>query len=72
MKRKMVSVTLSKTVQAHQFEPLVVTITESAEVESGEKVREVRDKLYESASVGLHKIMVKELKLWKRKSKEKE
>lgn len=69
MKRKMVQVTLTKTVQASQFEPLTVSITESAELEQGDKVRVVREKLYESASDGLHDIMVKELKLWKRKNK---
>ncbi len=72
MKRKVVSVTLTKTVQAHQFEPLTVSITESAELEDGDKAGKVRDKLYESASSGLHEIMVKELKLWKRKEKSRE
>lgn len=70
MKRKMVSVTLAKTVQASQFEPLVVTYTESAELEEGDKISRVREKLYESASEGLHEIMGKELKRWKRKKKE--
>lgn len=70
MKRKVVSVTLTKTVQASQFEPLTVSITESAELEADDKPARVRNKLYESASEGLHEIMVKELKLWKRKKKE--
>lgn len=70
MKRKIVSVTVTKVVQAAQFEPLTVSITESAEIEEGDKVIKVRNRLYESASEGLHEIMGKELKRWKRKSKE--
>lgn len=72
MKRKMVSVTLTKVVQAHAYEPLTVSITESAELEDGDKASKVREKLYESASAGLHEIMGKELKRWKRKEKSRE
>lgn len=70
MKRRTVSVTVTKVVQAAQFEPLTISIIESAELEGEEKVSEVRTKLYESASRGVHKLMKEELKLWKRKNKD--
>lgn len=69
MKRKTISITLTKMVQAAQYEPLTVTITETAEMEDGDKVKDVRSKLYESASKGLHEVMREELTRWKRKSK---
>lgn len=70
MKRKSITVTLTKTVQASQFEPLIVTISETAEMGEGDKVSDVREKLYESTSKGLHKVMGEELTRWKRKSKD--
>lgn len=70
MKRRTVSVTVAKVVQAAPFEPLTISVVESAEVESDEKVSDVRTKLYESASRGVHKLMKEELTLWKRKAKE--
>jgi hypothetical protein len=69
MKRKTLSVTVTKVVQAAQFEPLTVSITEVAELEEGDKVKKVRDRLYESVSDSLHAVMGEELKRWKRKSK---
>lgn len=69
MKRRTVSVTVTKMVQAAQYEPLTISITESAELEGEEKVSQIRTKLYESASKGVHKLMIEELTLWKRKSK---
>lgn len=70
MKRKTVTVTVQKTVQATQFEPIVISVTETAELEEGDKASEAKAKLYESASTSLHKFMKEEIKLWKRKSKE--
>lgn len=69
MKRKEVSVTVTKTVQAAQFEPVTVSVTETATLEAGDKASTAKDKLYESASESLHKFMKEELKLWRRKSK---
>lgn len=69
MKRKSVSVTVTKTVQAAQFEPVTVSVVEAADLEAGDKASEVKRKLYESASKSLHEFMGEELKLWRRKSK---
>jgi len=57
-------------VQAASYEPVVISVTEVADLEDGEKASEVKRKLYESASGSLHKFMQEELKLWKRKSKD--
>lgn len=70
MKRKTVSVTVQKTVQAAQFEPLVISVTETADLEADDKASVAKRKLYESASESVHKFMKEELKLWKRKSKD--
>ena len=69
MKRKSLSVTVTKVVQAAQFEPLTVSITEVAELEEGDKVKKVRARLYESVSDSVHAVMKEELTRWKRKSK---
>lgn len=70
MKRKSVSVSVQKTVQAASYEPVVISVTEVADLEDGEKASEVKRKLYKSASDSLHTFMQEELKLWKRKSKD--
>lgn len=70
MKRKSVSVTVSKVVQAAQYEPVTVSITETAELEAGDKAGEAKRKLYESASKSLHEFMKEEIKLWRRKAKQ--
>lgn len=69
MKRKTVSVTVTKTVQAAQFEPVVISVTETADLEDGDKASVAKQKLYESASASVHRFMKEELTLWKRKSK---
>jgi hypothetical protein len=69
MKRRVITVSVTKTIQVVQFEPVVVEVTESAEVESGEKASEVRTALYESASKAVKKFMKEEIESWKRKSK---
>jgi hypothetical protein len=72
MKVREISVTVQKTVQAVQFEPVVVAVTMTAELEAGDKASKVRAKLYEAASEGVHEHMQEELKLWKRKAKSKD
>ena len=68
MKRKTVSVTVQKTVQAAQYEPVTISVTETADLEADDKSKAVKRKLYESASESVHEYMKEELKLWKRKS----
>lgn len=70
MKRKTVSVTVTKVVQAEQYEPVTVSVSETADLEDGDKASETKRKLYESASKSLHKFMREEIKLWRRKSKD--
>lgn len=70
MKRKSVTVTVAKTVQAGPYEPVVISVAETAELEEGDKASEVKRKLYESASASLHKYMKEELKLWRRAKKD--
>lgn len=67
MKRKTVSVTVTKVVQAAQFEPVTISVTETADI-GDDKASEVKQKLYESASASVHRFMKEELTLWKRKS----
>lgn len=69
MKNKTISVTVTKMVQAAQYEPLTISVTQSAELEAGDKAKECKRKLYEAASSSVHEYMGEELKLWRRKSK---
>ncbi len=69
MKRRVVTVTVQKTKQIPQFEPSLVSVTESAEIEDGENAKEVRTMLYESASKAVKKFMKEEIESWNRKSK---
>lgn len=68
MKRKQVSVTVTKTVQVVQFEPVVVSVTETADVGDAD-VSEVKAELYESASKSVRKFMKEEKEKWAKKSK---
>lgn len=69
MKTKTISVTVQKTVQAEQFEPVVIAVTMEASLEDGDTAKKVKRKLYESASESVHEFMGEELKLWRRKKK---
>lgn len=72
MKTKEITVTVTKMVQAAQYEPLTMSVSVTAELEAGDKAEKVKRKLYESASESVHEFMVEELKLWKRKAKSKD
>jgi hypothetical protein len=69
MKRKSITVTVTKTVQAAAFEPVVISVAETAELEDGDKASSVKAKLYASASASVHEYMKEELTLWRRKAK---
>jgi hypothetical protein len=69
MKVTTVTVHVQKTVQAAQFEPVVIGVTLTAELEAGDKVSKVKRKLYESASESVHELMPEEIKLWRRNKK---
>ncbi len=70
MKRKSITVEISKTIQVVQFEPIVVRVAETAELEDGDKVSKVREKLHESVSDSVVQIMKDEVKRWRKKNKD--
>jgi hypothetical protein len=61
MKISTVSVTISRTVRPRQYEAVAVTLTQTAEVEEGEKVSSVRKELYEKTSDALDIMLDMEL-----------
>lgn len=60
-----VTVTLSKTIQVVNFEPLRVDVTQTAEVGPDDNASTVRRELYESTSKALDAMMRFEIKQWK-------
>jgi hypothetical protein len=60
-----VSVTLSRTIQVRQFEPVRVDVTQTAEVTEHDNPSEVRRELYEVTSKALRGMMRLELDKWK-------
>jgi len=70
MKRKTISVTITKTKQVVQFEPLTVTVTEVAELEEGDKASDAKAKLYESVSKSVKQFMEEETTKWKKRAKD--
>jgi hypothetical protein len=61
MKITSVTVTLSRTVRPRQYEAVAVTLTQTAEVEEGDKPLEVRKTLYEITSKNLDTMLNLEL-----------
>lgn len=59
-----VSVTLSRTLQVRQFEPIRVDVTQTAQIGNGENASDVRRELYESTSKALRTMMRAEFKKW--------
>jgi hypothetical protein len=62
MKTKTISVTVSRTVQIQQFHPSVVSMTETAEIESGDDVRKCKIQLYKACSETVETCMNREIK----------
>ena len=58
MKAKTLVVTISKTTQIVQFEPLVVSATETYELDVGEDLKEVRAKAIKSLGESVRKSMI--------------
>jgi hypothetical protein len=50
---KTITVTVARTVQLKQYEPVVVTVSETHEVREGESTREVRNAAYNSVSASV-------------------
>lgn len=69
IKRKTVSVTVTRTVQVVQFQPSTVSVTETAEV-GDQDPNEVKQELYESASKSMQKFMRGEIKKYKKEDDE--
>jgi hypothetical protein len=61
MKISTVSVTISRTVRPRQYEAVAVTLTQSAELEEGDKASMVRKDLYEATSKALDVMLTLEL-----------
>jgi hypothetical protein len=61
MKITSVTVTLSRTVRPRQYEAVAVTLTQSAELEEGDKPTTVRQSLYEITSKNLDVMLNLEL-----------
>jgi hypothetical protein len=61
-----ISVTVSKTIQVRNFEPVRVDVTQTAEVLEDDKVSRVRRQLYESTSKAVAAMMREELERWRR------
>jgi hypothetical protein len=61
MKITSVTVTLSRTVRPRQYEAVAATLTQTAEVEEGDKPLEVRKTLYEATSKALDVMLNLEL-----------
>jgi hypothetical protein len=61
MKITSVTVTLSRTVRPRQYEAVAVTLTQTAELEEGEKPGDVRKTLYEITSKNLDTMLNLEL-----------
>lgn len=60
------NITISKTIQVRQYEPLTVTVSEDMDV----KTLEDRDKLYKKVSTTLHQTISKEYEKFNRISKD--
>ncbi len=61
MKITTISVTLSRTIRPRQYEAVAVTLTQTAEIEEGEKPLDVRKTLYEITSKNLDVMLNLEL-----------
>jgi hypothetical protein len=55
------TITISRTVQAKQYEPVTVTITERHKLEEGENIANVRLEVYNQIAPSLARYMDKEL-----------
>lgn len=60
------NITISKTIQVRQYEPLTVTVSEDMDVKSSED----RDKLYKKVSTTLYHTISKEYEKYSRMSKD--
>jgi len=60
-KAKTVTVTVQRTVQIRQFEPVVVIVSETHEVKEGESTREVRNAAYNGISASVVKYVAHEI-----------
>ena len=63
-KAKTVTVTVARTVQLKQFEPVVVTVSEVHEIKEGESTREVRNAAYNGISASVIKYIDHEVETY--------
>lgn len=60
-----VTITLSKTIQVVNFEPIRVDVTQTAEVGPDDNASQVRRALYENTSKALNTMMKFEIEKWR-------
>lgn len=53
MKRKSLTITVSKTVQVKQYEPVTITLTDIVELESDDDPKDVRNRVYKELTKSL-------------------
>ncbi len=63
IKRKQISVTVTRTVQLQQYHPATVSVTEVADIPEGEDYEAVRTALYKSATKAVTKFLRNEVRL---------
>ena len=61
---KTVTVTVSKTTQVPQFEPLVVTVSQTFEVEAGESARDIRDEALHLMGLSVKRAIIEQTELY--------
>lgn len=69
LKRKTVSVTVSRTIQITQFHPSTVEVTETADVPEDASVDEIKAILYKAASKSVVKFINAEIDKWENDEK---
>lgn len=65
-KTKTISVTVSKTLQVTQFEPIRIEVTQAVTLDPEETPREVRAQLYDECSRAVRTMMKKEIEVWEK------
>lgn len=66
MKIRTIKVSVSKTIQAVQFEPVTVTVEHTAELAIGDDVKTVRESLYKRASAATEDYVTREVIKYRR------
>lgn len=63
IKRRTVTVSVTRTVQLQQYHPATVSVTEVADIPPGEDYDEIRKELYKSATKAVTRFLKNEVRL---------